>query len=262
MGAVVGDRPLARPDVAQDPDVLAHPRQRLGERLAVPALDDLRSGDAETEDHPPAAEVVERHRRHRGRGRRPRRDLHDRRAELDLLGRRAPPGERHQRVGAVRLGGPDRVKAEPLGLDAPPRPRPAAGRRPSSRAFSPSRKLARHRAHPIRRSPVRRCSARGPTSSAGAAGCAATRRGSAAGRPCGPRARTPSGRGGGRSERALRGTSSMCSLAPADACRTAGSGTSRACGSAPAGSTTIAAAAAWPSSQSMTATLDAGPLWH
>ena len=29
---------------------------------------------------------------------------------------RAPPGERREAVGAVRLGGPDRVEAEPLGL--------------------------------------------------------------------------------------------------------------------------------------------------
>ena len=42
---------------------------------------------------------------------------------LIVLGRGAPPGERHQRVRAVRLGRPDRVEPEPLGLhDDSPRP--------------------------------------------------------------------------------------------------------------------------------------------
>ena len=75
--AVVGDRPLARPDVAQDADVLARAGERLGERLAVPALDHLRAADAEAEDEAPAAEVVHRHRGHRGRGRRARAHLHE-----------------------------------------------------------------------------------------------------------------------------------------------------------------------------------------
>ena len=44
------------------------------------------------------------------------RHLHDAGAELDPLGVRAPPRERRQGVGAVRLGGPHRVEAEPLGL--------------------------------------------------------------------------------------------------------------------------------------------------
>ncbi len=114
--AVVGERALPGPDVPQDPDVLAHPGERLGERLAIPALDDLRPGHAEAEDRPPAGEMVKRHRRHRGGRGRPCGDLHDCRPELDPLGLRAPPRERHQRVGAVRLGGPDRVKPEALGL--------------------------------------------------------------------------------------------------------------------------------------------------
>ena len=40
---------------------------------------------------------------------------------------RAPPGERRQGVGAVRLGGPDRVEAEPLGLAGSPSSAPAGG---------------------------------------------------------------------------------------------------------------------------------------
>ena len=59
---------------------------------------------------------VERHRGHRRvRGRAPR-ELHDGRAEADLRRLRADPGERAHRVGAPRLGRPDRVEAEPLGL--------------------------------------------------------------------------------------------------------------------------------------------------
>ena len=37
-------------------------------------------------------------------------------AELDLRGVRADPGQRREGVRAPRLGGPDRVVAEPLGL--------------------------------------------------------------------------------------------------------------------------------------------------
>ena len=44
------------------------------------------------------------------------RHLQDARAELDLFGERADPGERGEGVGAVRLGGPDGIEAEPLGL--------------------------------------------------------------------------------------------------------------------------------------------------
>src|SRR5436305_538605 len=50
--ALAGDRALARPNAAQEPDVLAHPRQRLGERLAVPTLDDLWPRHSEAEEEP------------------------------------------------------------------------------------------------------------------------------------------------------------------------------------------------------------------
>ena len=49
---LVGDRAVAGPDVPEDPDVLAHPRERLGERLPVPALDHLRPRDPQPEDQP------------------------------------------------------------------------------------------------------------------------------------------------------------------------------------------------------------------
>ena len=110
-------RPLARPDVAQDRDVLARAREWLGERHPVPALHDLRAGHAQAEDEAPATEVIERHRRHRGGGRLARRELHDRGPELELLGRRPPPGQRRQAVRAVGLRGPDRVEPQLFGLE-------------------------------------------------------------------------------------------------------------------------------------------------
>ena len=64
----------------------------------------------------PPERMVHRHRRHRRRGRLARRHLHDRRAELQALGRCAPPRQRREAVRAVGLGRPDRVEAEPLGL--------------------------------------------------------------------------------------------------------------------------------------------------
>ena len=136
---VAGDRSLARPDVAQDADVLARAGERLGERHR--RTSPRRPAGPETpepEDEAPAREVVDRHRGHRRRGRLARRHLHDRRAELEPLGRRAPPGERRQPVGAVGLRGPDRVEPEPLGLGDRLRRRRAAGRRPSSRCSGPS----------------------------------------------------------------------------------------------------------------------------
>ena len=84
----------------------------------------------------PPREVVERERGHRHRGRRARRELADRRAELDRRRLRAPPRERRQRVGAVRLGGPARVEPEPFRFGKRSgHSRPAAAR-PSSRSCS------------------------------------------------------------------------------------------------------------------------------
>ncbi len=114
--AVGGDGRPPGDRVAHDPDVLARARERLRERLAVPALDDLRARHAEPEHEAAAAQVVHRHRGHRRGGRTARAHLHDRRAEPDPLGLGAPPRQRRQRVGAVGLRGPDRVEAEALGL--------------------------------------------------------------------------------------------------------------------------------------------------
>ena len=108
----------------------------------------------------PAAEVVQGHRRHRGGRRGAGGDLDDRRAQLDPLGRRPPPGQRHQRVGPVGLGGPDRVKAQALGLeDALGGPgRRAAGPVAGVQAQS---KFACHARDPIRCSRSSRARTRG-----------------------------------------------------------------------------------------------------
>src|SRR5207248_7067568 len=67
--AVEGYRGFARKYLADDRDVLARAGQRLGEGLAVPAFDDLGTGDAEAEHEAAAAQVVEGQGGH-GRGRR------------------------------------------------------------------------------------------------------------------------------------------------------------------------------------------------
>ena len=99
-----------------DLDVLARPLQLAAEALPVPALCDLRPARADAQQHAAAGELVERRRGHRGHRRRAAGHLEDRRAELDALGLGREPGEDRDRVGAVGLGGPDRVVAEPLGL--------------------------------------------------------------------------------------------------------------------------------------------------
>ena len=65
--------------------------------------------------------------------------LEDRRAELDALGLGGEPGQRGGGVGAVGLGGPDRVEAGRLGLEQRARADPRrSGRVPSSRASGPA----------------------------------------------------------------------------------------------------------------------------
>ena len=84
--------------------------KRLLERHPRPALDDLRTRRAKTENEPPARQMIERHRRHRGASRRARAHLRDRRAEPYAGGLRAPPRERGQRVRAVCLRAPQRSR--------------------------------------------------------------------------------------------------------------------------------------------------------
>ena len=112
---VVGHRRLAREHLADDVDHLAGAGERLGERLAVPALDDLRTAHAHAEDDPATAEVVQGERVHRDRGRRTPRHLHDRGAQPHPAGLVAPPGQRGEGVRAPRLGGEQRVEAGVLG---------------------------------------------------------------------------------------------------------------------------------------------------
>src|SRR4051794_3292165 len=109
--------PLAVERSAHDRDVLARALDLAGEALPGPALGHLRARRSDPEQHPPAAELVERrggHRRHRGRAGR---HLEDRRADLDPLGLPGEPPEDRRRVRAVGLGGPDGVVAEALGLE-------------------------------------------------------------------------------------------------------------------------------------------------
>jgi len=111
------ERLLAPENRAHDRDVLARLAERLAKGLTVPALDYLRAGHAEPEPEPAAGERIQRHRGHRrGRGRAPG-HLHDRGADVHSLGAGGDPRRGRHRVGAVRLRGPDRVVAEPLGLE-------------------------------------------------------------------------------------------------------------------------------------------------
>ncbi len=119
---VVLERLLPCEDRADDRDVLACPRERLAPGLAVPALGDLWAGRAEPEQHPTARERVERRHRRGGRGRAPGGHLHDRRAELDVRRARADPGERADRVRAVRLRRPHGIEAAALRLFGQPGP--------------------------------------------------------------------------------------------------------------------------------------------
>ena len=81
----------------------------------VPALGDLRAGGAEAEEEAPAGELVDRRPGHRRRRRGAGGNLEDRGAELDRRRLRGEPGEHADHVGAVGLGGPDRLEAGRLG---------------------------------------------------------------------------------------------------------------------------------------------------
>ena len=136
--AVELDRLLAREHLAHDLDVLARARERPAVVVAVPALHDLRARRAEPEDEPTARQVVERDRGHRHRGRRARRHLADRRAELDARRRRAPPRERRR---ARRSRTPPRSSTSRSRAARPPASTsgtPAGGRAPQYPIMYPS----------------------------------------------------------------------------------------------------------------------------
>ena len=132
------DRRLAREHLADDLDVLARARERTAVVVAVPTFHDLRARRAEPEHEAAARQVVERERGHRHRGRRARRDLADRRAELDALGRRAPPRERRRarRSRTPRRSSTSRSRAAPA--SASPSGTPAGGPAPQYPIMYPS----------------------------------------------------------------------------------------------------------------------------
>ena len=115
MLAVVGDGLFPGEHFLDDGDVFPGAGQGLGEGAAIPALHHLGPGDAEAEHEAALGEVIERERRHgHGRGR-ARGQLAYRRAQANLRGVGADPGQGREGVGAVGLGGPDRVVAKTLG---------------------------------------------------------------------------------------------------------------------------------------------------
>jgi hypothetical protein len=112
--ALVLDPVLGGEHLAEDGDVVAGRRQRLAERDPVPALDDLRSRDAEPEDQAAARQLLERQGGHRRGAGRAGPDLGDGGAEPERGRAGGDVGERDERVVDPRLGGPDRVVAEAL----------------------------------------------------------------------------------------------------------------------------------------------------
>ena len=101
---------FALEDLAHDRDVVLDPVIGLAPRLAVPALDDLRSRDTQACDETAATgHRINAGGRHGGVGRRSRGQLHDAGAELDAVGLGGEERERRDRVGAIGFGRPDRV---------------------------------------------------------------------------------------------------------------------------------------------------------
>jgi hypothetical protein len=110
LAAFVRHGLFALEDLAHDRDVVLDPIIGLAPRLAVPALDDLRSRDTEASDETAAAgHRVDAGGRHRGVGRRSRGQLHDAGAELDAVGLGGEERQRRDRVRAIGFGRPDRV---------------------------------------------------------------------------------------------------------------------------------------------------------
>ncbi len=114
--ALEGQRGLAAEDGADDADVFARAPQRLGVADAVPPLDHLRPGETQAHQEASAGELVERHGGHGGVGRGSAGHLHDGRAQLNACRQRPQPGQRRDGVGAIGLGRPDAVDAQPVGL--------------------------------------------------------------------------------------------------------------------------------------------------
>jgi hypothetical protein len=110
LAAFVRQGFFALEDLAHDRDVVLDPIIGLAPRLAVPALDDLRSRDTEASDETAATgHRVDAGGRHRGVGRCSRGQLHDAGAELDAFGNSGEEREWRDRVRAIGFGQPDRV---------------------------------------------------------------------------------------------------------------------------------------------------------
>src|SRR5215472_13536247 len=88
MLAVKFEGRLALEDPADDRDVFASAQERLAERHAVPAFDDLRAGRPDPAQKAIARHRLQGHRGHRRAGRGARRHLHDTGAGFDSLGLR------------------------------------------------------------------------------------------------------------------------------------------------------------------------------
>src|SRR5947208_9940014 len=112
VAAVELQRLVPAKDGPDDLHVLAGPAERLVERNPVPALADLRPGDPQAQTKPSPGEVVQGDGGHRGGGRGPSRELHDRRTHSDPLRAGRRPGDEGYGVGAIRLGAPHRVRPQ------------------------------------------------------------------------------------------------------------------------------------------------------
>ena len=113
--AVVGDGLFPSKHLLDDGDVFPGAGQGLGEGAAVPAFHHLGPRYAKAKHEAALGKVIKGERCHgHGRGR-ARGKLAHRRAQANLRGMGADPGQGREGVGAVGLGGPDRVVAEALG---------------------------------------------------------------------------------------------------------------------------------------------------
>ena len=117
--AFEGQVAFALQDLPDDGDVFFCPRHRFAESHAMPALDHLRPGHAQSAKETTAGQMLQGHRGHRRHRRRARGNLHDPGADIQLCRVRQHPGGGGDGVGAVRLAGPGLRKAQSFGfLDA------------------------------------------------------------------------------------------------------------------------------------------------
>ena len=110
--AVMADGAFALPDLFHDGDIIAQAGVGLAPGLAIPALDDLRAGHANADDHAAAAgQSIDCLGAHGAVGRRAGGKLGDPGAKPDALGVRGDERQRRHRIRAVGFGRPDRVES-------------------------------------------------------------------------------------------------------------------------------------------------------